>query len=293
MRIQTFSIVAGSEACNARCPFCISKMTVLGGMELKEPHVNWRNFRKACRLAEKSGCTTVMFTGKGEPTLFPRQITHYLEVLQPFDFPLIEIQTNGIKIAQQPDEYAPFLDAWYGLGMTTIAISIVHYEKELNKKIYLPYAKEYIDLPQLITMLHHCGFSVRLTCILAKGFIDSPTKVLSMIGFAREHKVEQLTLTPVNKPDEELSRNKEAWSWTDQHYLGEEEVQKIKTLLETAGAPLNRLAHGAIIFDFKGQNVCLNNCLSVQPDSEDLRNLIFFPDGHLRYYWQYDGAILL
>ena len=23
MRIQTFSIVAGSEACNARCPFCV------------------------------------------------------------------------------------------------------------------------------------------------------------------------------------------------------------------------------------------------------------------------------
>ncbi len=31
MKIQTFSIVAGSEACNARCPFCISKMTVPNG----------------------------------------------------------------------------------------------------------------------------------------------------------------------------------------------------------------------------------------------------------------------
>jgi hypothetical protein len=24
-----------------------------------------------------------------------------------------------------------------------------------------------------------------------------------------------------------------------------------------------------------------------------MRNLIFFPDGHLRYDWEYEGAILL
>ena len=78
MKIQTFSILAGSEACNARCPFCISKMTPPSGVELKEPKVNWRNFRKACLLAKQSGVTTAMFTGKGEPTLFPKQITKFL-----------------------------------------------------------------------------------------------------------------------------------------------------------------------------------------------------------------------
>jgi len=71
MKIQTFSIVAGTLACNARCPFCISKMTVENGMTLKEPKVNWRNFHKACMLAERSAVSTVMITGKGEPTLFP------------------------------------------------------------------------------------------------------------------------------------------------------------------------------------------------------------------------------
>lgn len=53
------------------------------------------------------------------------------------------------------------------------------------------------------------------------------------------------------------------------------------------------LAHGAVVFDLDGQNLCLNQCLTVQPDAEEMRNLIFFPDGHLRYYWQYPGAILL
>lgn len=98
MKISTFSIVTGSAACNARCPFCVSHMTPPSDVELKPPEVNWRNFKKACRLAQLGGTTTVMFTGKGEPTLFPDQISDYLMVLKGYDFPLIELQTNAIVI---------------------------------------------------------------------------------------------------------------------------------------------------------------------------------------------------
>ena len=124
MRIQTFSIIAGSEACNARCPFCISKMTPPCGVELKQPQVNWRNFGVACELAKQSGVTTAMFTGKGEPTLFPEQISEYLERMAVYEFPLIEMQTNGIRLAEEPEQYKEHLGHWHDDGMTTIAISI-------------------------------------------------------------------------------------------------------------------------------------------------------------------------
>jgi hypothetical protein len=52
-----------------------------------------------------------------------------------------------------------------------------------------------------------------------------------------------------------------------------------------------RLPHGADVYDFRGQNVCLNNCLT-PPNSEEIRQIIFFPDGHLRYDWVYEGAII-
>ena len=112
MKIQTFSIVAGSEACNARCPFCVSKMTVPHGIDLKEPEVNMRNFGKACRLAKMSGATTAMITSKGEPTLFPEQVTRYMEALRPFEFPFIELQSNGIVLLQKRDRYKTYLDHW-------------------------------------------------------------------------------------------------------------------------------------------------------------------------------------
>ena len=291
MRIQTFSIIAGSEACNARCPFCISKMTPPCGVELKQPQVNWRNFGVACELAKQSGVTTAMFTGKGEPTLFPEQISEYLERMAVYEFPLIEMQTNGIRLAEEPEQYKEHLGHWHDDGMTTIAISIVHYLPEPNRKIYLPYKKDYIDLPKLIQTLHGYGFSVRLTCIAANMFIDSAKKVEDIVSFAQLHRVEQLTITPVNKP--EHPEHREAWDWTNTHHLRPEQLQDIIDYLQRNATPLMTLAHGAVVYDLHGQNICLNNCLSVDPKAEEMRNLIFFPDGHLRYYWQYPGAILL
>ncbi len=63
--------------------------------------------------------------------------------------------------------------------------------------------------------------------------------------------------------------------------------------LRKNGAELMRLMHGAIVYDVDGQNICFSTCLTPDPSLKELRQLIFFPDGHLRYDWQYPGAILL
>jgi molybdenum cofactor biosynthesis enzyme MoaA len=275
MRIQTFSIVAGSEACNARCPFCVSKMTVSHSLGLKEPEVNWRNFRKACQLAARSGVTTAMLTGKGEPTLFPEQIGAYLRAMQPFEFPLIELQTNGILFGDQPERFRAHLEAWGEAGLSLVAVSIMHYQPELNREIYLPHRSEYIDLAALVDAVHACGLSVRLACVMAAGYVDTVEEVDELIRFAREHNVEQV------------------YDWSVTHYLPEQRQRELHAHLEREGVRLMTLMHGAEVFDVRGQNVCLTDCLTIAPSTEDIRQLIFFPDGHLRYDWQYEGAILL
>lgn len=293
MKIQTFSIVAGSEACNARCPFCVSKMTVPHGIELKEPEVHWRNFRKGCLLAERSGVTTAMLTSKGEPTLFPDQITRYLEVLAEYRFPLIELQSNGIMLVEKQEKYRPYLEEWYRLGLTTIAISIVHYEDEPNRLVYLPHRKQYIDLVALVNLLHDHGFSVRLACIMAAGMIDAPGPLEKLADFARAVRAEQLTVRPVSRPDFERSRNQEVYQWTEEHALSHDQVQELAAFLERRARRLMTLSHGAVVYDLEGQNVCLTDCLTIDSRGEQLRQLIFFPDGHLRYDWQYAGAVLI
>jgi len=291
MDVQTLTAIVGTEACNASCPFCVSKMTLaLGTPAVRPVEVNWDRWYAACRLAQVSRATTVLFTGKGEPTIFPEQLTKYLEVMQPFDFPIIELQTNGILIAQRPEHYVPHMQRWYDLKMKTIAVSIVHYEPERNREIYLPNQSSYIDLPELIRTLHKF-FSVRLTCIMASGYIDSPDLLQNLVNFAKKNKVEQLTVTPVNKPDADV-RNPSVWKWTDEHHLSDEQFGSIVQYVEKNGSHIRTLLHGAKVFDIGGQNLCINNCLSVDPDNEALRNLIFFPDGHVRTHWQFPGSII-
>jgi len=289
MKIQTFTIIAGSAACNANCPFCVSKMT---GKELgmKKPTINWRNFEKACQLSKRNNVSTVLITGKGEPTLFPEQITQFLKKMKKHEFPLIEMQTNAIVFGKQFQKYKKHLKDWYDNGLNTIAISIVDYRPEKNKKIYTK-TSEYINLSEVIDRLHKIGFSIRLSCMMARGFIDGVEKVKKLIEFAKKNKVEQLTITSITTPKK--PEDSEIYRWTKKHALSRPTITKIAKFLEKNANKLMTLSHGAIVYDYNGQNICNSNCLSIKPQTSELRQLIFFPDGHLRYDWQYKGAILM
>ena len=174
--------------------------------------------------------------------------------------------------------------------MTTVAISIVHFDPERNREVYLPHRSTYIDLPELIAELHDIGLSVRLACIMAGGFIDSAESIAELVAFGRRNGAEQLTVRPVNQPAE--GRSEEAARWAAEHHLSGEHRREMGDYFERNGKALMKLIHGATVYDVGGQNVCLTDSLTIEP-SGDIRQLIFFLDGHLRYDWQYEGAILL
>ena len=101
MKIQTFSVVVGGAKCNAKCPYCVSKLTgcMDGVKEDQKPmEINKRNFHKACNFAKQSGVSTVLLTGKGEPLIYHQHITRYLEMIENWQFPFVELQTNGILL---------------------------------------------------------------------------------------------------------------------------------------------------------------------------------------------------
>lgn len=289
MKIQTLTIVTGTAACNARCPYCISKMT---GKEigLKEPAINWRNFEKACRLAQVNNVSTVLFTGKGEPTLFPEQIIKFLQNMKLFNFPLIELQTNALVFGKEFDNYEKHLKKWFELGLNTVAISIVHYEKEKNKEVYTP-DSEYIDLEEVIKKLHDIGYSIRISCMMIKDFIDTAEEVKKLAEFCKKNKVEQLTIRSIKAP--EKSEDKAVYEWTEKHILPKKQVDAIYNFVKKNAKKLMTFSYGAVVYDLDGQNICTSDCLTIKPETDELRQLIFFPDGHLRYDWQYEGAILV
>jgi len=287
MHVQTFSIVIGTKACNAQCPFCISKQTGFFGTPIK---VNWRNFAVACKLAQKAETTTVLLTGKGEPTLYPDHVTETLKALQSYDFPLIEMQTNGLTIAEGKvtDET---LQTWYELGLTTIAISVVHWDAARNKEIYCPNGTHY-DLAALIAKLQGIGFSVRVCAMFLNDFIDCPERVGQMIKFCKTNNVAQLTFRNITAS--EVTNNPAVTGWTRTHALRQSVLEEIVCHIHCNGTLLQHLMHGMDVYDVNGQNVCLGNCLTRDVDQKnEFRQLIFFPEGSLYWDWQYKGARIL
>ncbi|MEI7718348.1 MAG: hypothetical protein WCI72_00650 [archaeon] len=111
-----------------------------------------------------------------------------------------------------------------------------------------------------------------------------------MVDFCKKNEVEQLTLKPVEMLK---NQNTPQAKWAFENLIPMKVQKKIQLFLEKKGNRLRTLDFGGVVYDLYGQNVCFTDCLTGRPFTADLRQLIFFPDGHLRYYWQYQGAILL
>lgn len=302
MKIQTFSVVIGSKACDAHCPFCISHTTGFNEVE-KRSLINVQNFYKAVDLAKMAGCTTVLFTGKGEPTLYPAEISEYLYLLtdekteRPV-FPLIELQTNAIRIARG-EVTTDHLKSWKNFGLNTIAISVVDVRPENNKKIYLHHRDiPYPDLAETIEKLHDIGYSVRLCLMLHKGIVDAPERLDNVIQWAKSHQVEQLTVRPIRKPDNNAvaEGGEETAQYIAEHGVDGKTIRWLREHILIYGTHLLTLMNGnhqALVYDVNGQNVCMSDCLTVEPNGDDIRTLIFYNDGSLYYDWAYKGARLL
>jgi molybdenum cofactor biosynthesis enzyme MoaA len=251
---------------------------------------NWRNFDIACKLAMQAGATTAMLTGKGEPTLWPELIGEYLDCLKDYPIPIIELQTNGLNIARGKVSDETLVD-WYDKGLSTIAISVASIDRTENSSIYTP-GKTYPDLMLTVEKLHKIGFGVRLICILCKGYTDTCEKINGFIQYAKLFDIEQLTFLPVSKPDN--SSNAAVSKWVEEHTLSRGELREIHKWLEFNGMVVLELPHGAKVYDIFGQNVCMNNCLDPRPTSNDqIRNLIYFPDGRIQHRWDAKGSIIL
>jgi len=291
MKIQTFTVVSGNAICNASCPFCVSKMTGIKAIGFKPTVVNWINFHKACRIAQINGITTVLLTGKGEPTLYPDQLNDYLKHLQRYDFPILELQTNAILFSEQEEKYDKYLKGWFELGLSIISISVVHYDPEKNRANYVPGKKTYPDLGKIIEKLHKIGYSVRFSVVLIKDHIDTPKEAAKMVEMANKWGVEQVSLRPVAAPEE--SESEKYKIDTVKMMLTPKKIAAINNWLETDGRLLLSYGHNSKIYDVDGQNVCLTDALTIKPGTDDIRQMIFFPDGHIRFDWQYKGAIIL
>jgi pyruvate-formate lyase-activating enzyme len=290
MRFNHFTFTVGSSACNAKCPFCVSKMTGIPNEPLKEP--NWDKFAVACGIAKSSPeLTTALLSSKGELTLHPELVSQYLSALKMFgEFPVKEIQTNGIIMSSgKIDKY---LDKWKVQGLTTIAISVVHYNQKRNSEIY---GGEHFDLFDLVDKLHNLNFSVRICCMLVKKYIDSSEEVSVFTDLCYAHGVEQFTIRPIEVPSHFENGNESIVEWTKGNTIPKNKLENIVHFVKSHSVHLLDLDFGASVYGMqtgegKQQNICMSNCLTETEDPNKIRQLIFFSEGRGRIGWSWTNT---
>jgi len=288
MKISTMSIVVGTRACNASCPFCVSKMTPRMAELPATTDLPVRNLRKSLLFAERSGVSTILLTGKGEPTLYPDQVDFYLrEIARNGRFPFVEMQTNGFLL--EDGRMDRRLRAWHDLGLTTVSISMVSTDPAENGRT-MAAGKRRTETAEAVRRLHDAGLAVRLNCTMVRGVVDSAPRLAALRDWCRERRVGQLTIRELTVPPK--SEDARVYAYALAHRPRAAGIRAIRRTLAREARALLTLPHGAVIYDWAGQNVCLNNCLT-PPQDDQIRQIIFFPDGHLRYDWVYEGAILL
>jgi pyruvate-formate lyase-activating enzyme len=287
-KVFTYTIIAGNLACPNDCEICISKMTPSYGIGFELPNVRWDDFEVATDIAVNYSADNILITGKGEPTLFPGQITQYLFRLykitraRNYRFNRIELQTEGSHIARGfCDE---FLDVWRDIGLDLIALSIYHYDDKKNKEMFRPKQEKWFNLSELIKKLHSKGFRIRVSCLMLEGYIDSVDEVKKLISFAKRNNVFQLTLRRADRPAKPL--NQVVADSVDKLRLSDTTFKEIFNFLETNGAICDILPHGAIVYEVDGQNVCLTTGLTNDAKTDERRQLIFFPPSYLTSSWE-------
>lgn len=285
MEIQTLSVVVGNMACPSNCGFCVAKMTYKGEF-VSAQDMNLPRFHKAVKLALNCGATNLLITGKGEPTLWPKEISTVLEEASPH-LPIVELQTNGIYL--NPDR----LVLWRKKGLDTIALSVVSNKWKTNRDTYWHESGvNYLSLEFLSKMIHNAGLSMRVCGMLNRQGLGSWREVEDLINQCREFGIEQCTIRDIVAPYN-ADRGSPQYQWVQENKIDDRESNLIHEIIERTGTAVLKLSYGATVYDYYGQNVCISNCLTIDQEPDKIRSLIYTMDGHIRHHWAYPGAILV
>lgn len=271
-----------TNKCNADCPYCIVKQTP--EMCNNYDDFNIRRLPNAIQYTKNLGVQTCKITGKGEPTLNPARLKNILYVITD-SFPIVELQTNGFTLEDLLINWNFGID---NTNVTTISISCNHYLQERNTILFRNSSYSgWLNTTKLINLASHYGFTVRLSCTLIKGYIDSFKKIKEFIDYFKTCPVDQFSFIPVGSyGDNEYAK------WSEEHGILYSEERRIYNDLKTNGTILYEYNWGGTVFDYEGNNVYFANCLTEPKPDKETRQLIYYPDGHLRYSWTHKGAII-
>lgn len=163
-RFLTCSVLPVRLACNLACRFCFSRSSISA---LRHDRIDWASadVESYYRFARDRGATRLVVTGGGEPLLRADDAVRLVERGR-VHFDEIALFTNGTYLTKE------LANRLRGAGLSYLCYSRHHHDDTLCRALMGPTA------PTLAAFFQAAdGLKVRATCVMARGFIDSPTEV--------------------------------------------------------------------------------------------------------------------
>lgn len=283
-KIYSVSAVLGGPACNAECPGCAGKVLRDSAKEHGNLDSAPRNIVAASRLALNHGAWSLALTSSGEPTLYMNAISNTLITLknEEIQWPFINLFTNGIKIANDPN-MPKYLSRWKDLGLTSIVLSVHNIDDELNRKAY-GNPKEFYKLKDIIKIIRDAGLCVRIVLLLGKGNVDSLKEYKRSLDYLHDLGIGLVTSWEIRTNDgKRIAQTPSMW-----------EMFKIRMWLFTRTQSVMGHVWGGMVRNYRGMNIRFTDYVSKHsPWNNYIRQLVVLPDGKVSYSWFQKGMFCL
>jgi molybdenum cofactor biosynthesis enzyme MoaA len=232
-----------------------------------------RNIPKVIQVAKSADVTSVLLTGKGEPTM---DMPYLLTIIKEFSrvYP-VELQTNGVRLSQNLVE----LSQLYLAGLDVLAVSIDSLEQT-------------VDYQDLFAAVNKLGMIARITVNITQKVrhVTFP----QLINYCNIHNIKQLTLRKIVAPENPVDLPTVQWIERNAPpELYDSIMDEARTQITLEGKLIRQLAHGFNVYDVRGVSFSYSDyCIQERSLGSNVRSLVFQEDGHLYTSWNSKASIL-
>jgi hypothetical protein len=299
MEIQSLSVVVPSKGCINDCQCCVSKMNTgskcyKNQLEENLPFTDlyYKDYLRRLRFCRDQGVNTVMITGDCEPqqnTHFLKDFGNMMNIMGDNAFPIIEIQTTGVKI---DDQYLRFLRNH--VGISTISMSLFSFSNDhdwharggdcgTSRVIVKRDIKEFCDA------VKKYDFNLRLSLNLTDHFEIHYPDPRDLFEKCRELGADQVTLRKLYDAGDCSPQSK----WVKDNKASDKYLAELHSYITFRGRKLRTLEYGYDVYSIHHMSTVLDtDCMSEDADKTALKYLILRPNGKLYSLWD-DASSLI
>lgn len=301
-----FSIFTDSY-CNADCPFCCAKLRYEQECKrfCRNKDYTEQYFKRLEYILNtiKPFNPSISITG-GEPTLSPK-IFRIIDLVDKIGFRKKVITTNGAGLFRKDDNGVHLIQRLINAKFDHLNISRAHYDDAKNNEMMKFNNEDHQstdnDVKDAVNVIkaNNSNMKIRMSCILAKGFIDNIDKIKTYIDHYQNIGIEDFVFRDLMIYDER-SINKSIKDFYDKSRIDLYDMYEIFDTHPEFRPFLNILGYYYYTELFKYQNSTVATEKAdlqreyevFKSDTKNIYEMIFHPNGNLCSTWNDDEGVI-